>query len=363
MRVALVGLGNAAQTLHLPALAGIPSARVVGGFDLDPGRRAKSTARWGHPVFDSFTAMLAATAPEVVIVGTPPDSHADYCLRALDAGAHVICEKPFVSSVEEARRVIAAAQAAGLGLAINQEFREMPIFRALLEQMGAPGVGKLVFAQAWQTMDLAPWDEPGWRGNLTHRTLYEAGVHIVDFVLALFGEKPVSVMAMTSSGGLRKEEADAIHTVTLEFSGGRLAQVTQNRLCRGETQYFEVRADGTEASVRASFGGRARVTAGLYRSTRPTVRWEFGISGLAWREVGNRRQVIARNPRDPGMVATRSLFERTLAAFREGRDPPVSGRHGLDVVEVIAAAYRSAHTGGRIPLDGSVAEVGALKLG
>ncbi len=350
MNIALVGLGNAGFTLHLPALAGLAEATVVGACDLDAARRERAASAFGVPVFADFDALLGAK-PDVVVIGTPPDSHLDYCLRSFAAGAHVLCEKPFVSSVAQADQVIAAARAAGRRLALNHEFREMPIFRALRDQVGRPEVGSLVFAQVWQLMDLPPWKEPGWRGKMLQRTLYEAGVHLVDFLMALFGEKPVSVSATTSSCGVRDEETDAVALVTLEFSRGRLAQIVQDRLCRGETQYFEVRAEGTEASLRASFGGRARVTAGLYRSTRPHLRVEYGTSGIAWREVGSRRTFLARNPKDPGMIATRYVFAKTLAAFRDGTAPPASAEDGRDVLEVIAAAYRAAQTGQRVRLD------------
>ncbi len=98
MRVALVGLGNAASTLHLPALRGIGSAVVVGGCDLDADRRSQIAKEWSAPVFEDFEAMLRHSNPEVVVVGTPPSSHAEQCIVALEAGAHVICEKPFVSA-------------------------------------------------------------------------------------------------------------------------------------------------------------------------------------------------------------------------------------------------------------------------
>jgi predicted dehydrogenase len=187
---------------------------------------------------------------------------------------------------------------------------------------------------------------------MLQRTLYEAGVHLVDFLMALFGEKPVSVSCSISSCGVREDETDALALVTLEFSRRRLAQIVQNRLCRGETQYFEVRADGAEASLRASFGGRARLSAGLYRSSRPHVRFEYGTSGIAWRERGTRRTFLARNPKHPGMVATRYVFERTFAAFRDGSRPPAAAEDGRDVLEVIAACYHSAATGRRIALGG-----------
>lgn len=356
MRIAVIGLGNAGSTLHLPALAGLSDVQVVGGMDLDAERRTAAAARFGISTFSDFDEMVRAAKPEVVIIGTPPGSHAEYCLRSFAAGAHVICEKPFVSSLAEADQVIASARAAGRRIALNHEFREMPIFRAVRDAVDSNATGELVLAQVWQLMDLPPWAEPGWRGQMLQRTLYEAGVHLVDFLIALFGERPRAVQAWTSTCGVREGETDAVALVTLEFSRGRLAQITQNRLCKGETQYFEVRADTREASIRASFGGRARLLAGLFRSSRPTARVEYGISGLAWRERGSRREFLARNPKDPGMVATRTVIERTLAAFRDGSEPPASGEAGRDVLAVIAAAYHSAATGRRCELDEAMLE-------
>src|SRR5215207_1245127 len=367
-RVAVIGLGNAGHTLHLPALAGMPSVTVVGAVDPDASRRERAATAWKVPVFADFDEMLGEAKPNVVVIGTPPDSHFDYCLRSFAAGAHVICEKPFTSSIDEANEVIEAAAAAGRRVALNHEFREMPIFRALRDAASRDG-RSVVFAQVWQLMDLPPWAEPGWRGQMLRRTLYEAGVHLVDFLIALFGEKPRAVSGTVSTCGVREGETDAVALVTLEFSRGRLAHVTQNRLCKGETQYFEVRAETPTASLRASFGGRARVTAGLHRSTKPHVRFDYGVSGMAWREVGNTRTFIARNPKEPGMIATRFIFEKTLAGFSGGGPVPVSGEDARDVLEVIAACYHAAATGQRVVLDAAGARIvrgmrmGALPVG
>ena len=347
-RVALVGLGNAGFTLHLPALQGIVDAEVVGACDMDATQRDRAAKRFNVPTFGDFARMLAECKPDVVVIGTPPHTHCDYALQSLAVGAHVLCEKPFVSSLEEADRIIAASMNAGRAVALNHEFREMPIFRALRE---AANPTDIVFAQVWQLMDLPPWAEPGWRGQMVQRTLYEAGVHLVDFLMVMFGEKPVAVSATTSTCGVREGETDAVALVTLEFSRGRLAQIVQNRLCKGEPQYFEVRAETLTESLRASFGGRARVSAGLHRSTKPHVRIDYGVSGMAWSERGSQRKFLARNPKNPGMMATRLLMQETFAAFRNGTEPPASAQCGRDVLEVIVACYRSASTGERMVLN------------
>ena len=360
-RVAGIGFGNAGTTLHLPALAQIRGIEVVGAVDTDEGRRSRAVAQFKVSVFADFDEMLKRASPDVVLIATPPASHADYCFRALSAGAHVMCERPFVSSLDEANRVIAAATAAGRRVALNQEFREMPIFRALRDTVRADD---LLFAQVWQLVDLPPWAEPGWRGKMLQRTLYEAGVHLVDFLMARFGECPVSVSATTSSSGARDSASDAIALVTLTFSRGRVAHVVQNRLCKGEPQYFEVRAETRDASWRASFSGRARVTADLQRSTTPHVRMVFGVSGMARRKQGNKRVTLARNPKEPGMVATRYVLEKSLQSFRDGSEPPASAEVARDVLTVIAASYVSSATRRRIDINGATrAELSSMQMG
>src|SRR5262245_64203397 len=112
-RLALVGLGEAGYGLHLPALASIRAAHVIGACDRDLDRRTRAAQRFHVPVFENFEEMLSRSRPDVVVIGTPPSSHTDHCLQSLAAGAHVICEKPFASSVREADRIIEAAAAAG----------------------------------------------------------------------------------------------------------------------------------------------------------------------------------------------------------------------------------------------------------
>ena len=351
MRFALLGLGWAARAFHMPALRTVPGAEVVGGADPVPEQRETFQRSTGIPVYATADELLERTRPDVVVVGTPPDSHLELCLAALAAGAHVICEKPFVANAAEADQVLAAAAAAGRQVAVNHEYREKPIFRAVKERVGSPDVGRLVFLQIVQLMDLAPWDEPvAWRRAMPDRTLFEGGVHLVDLMLMLFGERPQAVYARRSAGLDPEREADAIQLLTIEFAGGRLAQLTIDRLCRAGTRYIELRADCEEASLRASHGGRVLLQAGMKRAGRPGVRFVYGLGGVAWLERGNRRKTLARSPRNPGVVATGSLFRGIAAAFEEGREPPASGREARDGLEIVDAAYRSARTGERIVL-------------
>lgn len=351
MRYGFIGLGWAARAFHVPALKALDGVELVGGVDSSADQRASWEHETGVAGFASFDELVERGRPEVLVIATPPDSHADLCVQALDRGLHVVCEKPFVATVEDADRVLGAAERAGRQVAVNHEFREMPIYRALRERIGDSDIGRLVFCQIWQLMDLAPWDEPvPWRAAMPNRTLFEGGVHLVDLLMTLFGEKPTAVYARHSPGLETGREADAIHLVTLEFSERRLAQITIDRLCKAGTRYVEVRADCEHASLRASHGGRAVVQIGKKRAERTGFRLDFGPGGLAWIEQGLARKALARNPRDSAMHATRELARGALAAFREGREPPSSAREAREVLDVIASAYRSAETGERIEL-------------
>ena len=352
MRLGYVGLGWAAHAFHLPAVRRVPGAVVVGGCDSSAERRAEWERKTGTPSFQTLATMLERADPEVVVVATPPDSHAELCLEALAAGRHVFCEKPFVSNVAEASRVIAAAASADRAVAVNHEFREKPIFRAVREAIGTEGVGELVFCQVWQLMNLAPWDEHvPWRAAMRDRALFEGGVHLVDLLMTMFDGVPEAVFARRSSGRRRDQAADAINLVTLDFPGGLLGQITIDRLCQAATRYVDVRADCEHASLRASEGGRAVLQVGMKRAERSGARLDLGLGGLAWSERGVRRKTLGRSPRDPAVFATAALLAGVLEAMRAGREPPSSARQARDVMAVIEAAYQSAESGERIELD------------
>jgi predicted dehydrogenase len=94
------------------------------------------------------------------------------------------------------------------------------------------------------------------------------------------------------------------------------------------------------------------------------VRIDFGVAGMAWREVGTQRTLLARNPKDPGMIATRLVIQRTLEAFRTGGEPPASARVGREVMEVIAACYLAAARGERVVVGGNGATAAyAMQMG
>ena len=288
------------------------------------------------PTFATLEELLAQS-PEVVVIATPPESHMDLCISALRGGAHVVCEKPFTMTTDEADRVLAAIADTGRQVVVNHQYREKPIFRALRDPISSGEFGRLAFCQMWQLMELAPWDEPTpWRAQMARRTLLEGGVHLVDLMLHIFGELPEAVYARRSSGLHDDSTADPIQILTLEFSGGRLGLITLDWVSKGGTRYLEVRADCERASLRASYGGRAYARIGVKRAESTGLKVDYGLGGLAWAEMN--------------VAATGDLLVAAVEAFRTGAEPRSSGREARNVIALIEAAYESHDTGARVDL-------------
>jgi predicted dehydrogenase len=352
MRFGYVGLGRATRLYHLPARERIPGATVIGGVDASPEQRQAWTKDTGSPAYPTLDELLEER-PDVVVVATPPESHTELCERALRGGAHVFCEKPFTMTTAEADRILAVVDETGRQVAVNHQYREKPIFRVVRERIRSGEFGRLAFCQVWQLMELAPWDEPTpWRAEMARRTLLEGGVHLVDLIIQTFGELPRAVYARSSAGLHEDDAADPVQIMTLEFSGGRLGLVTLDRICKGGTRYLELRADCERASLRASHGGRAYAQIGVKRAEPTGVKIDYGLGGLAWAEMGSRRRVLARGPKEMNVLATGDLLVGAVEAFRSGTEPPSSAREARDVIAVIEAAYESHAAEARIDLAG-----------
>src|SRR3982074_3357384 len=89
-RIAIAGLGRAAREIHIPALRKLDRVPIVGGADPAPSR-----TEFGFALFPDLATMLRETEPDIVAVLTPPATHHDLTRISLQAGAHVLCEKPF----------------------------------------------------------------------------------------------------------------------------------------------------------------------------------------------------------------------------------------------------------------------------
>ncbi len=191
-RVLIAGLGNMGIS-HALAHHKEDGAEIVGL--VNRSGQIDHPDLQGYPVFTDFHAALNDTKPDLVVVATYSDSHADYAVAAMEAGAHVFVEKPLATTVKDARRVVATAEVTGRKLVVGYILRHHPSWVRLIEESRALG-GPYVFRMNLnQQSKGAEWE--------THKALMQTtapivdcGVHYVDVWCQITDAKPVQVNAM-----------------------------------------------------------------------------------------------------------------------------------------------------------------------
>ncbi len=333
-RVALAGHGAAARTIHIPALRKIPEVRILGAYDTSEDTGAL-------PRFATLEQLLDAR-PDIVVIATPPESHADIAVNALASGAHVFCEKPLANSLEEADVIAAAAAQANRKVCINSEFPFMPMHLAAAREVGSARFGKLLFVEARQTFVVTDATEAGWRGQDPQRTFKEFGTHAIDLCKALFNEQPVSLSARMPRP-FHSEGPDYLDLVRLEFSDDRVAQITLDRLTKGSHRYLDMRIVGERATIETSLGGSAEFSFGLRpQGRRPYADLNLHLGGVARLCTGDRKITLAKAPLDVFPDATARLFRAFLQAIEEDREPLNGIAEARNTLELIYRAYSEA---------------------
>jgi len=230
VRVLIVGVGGIARSRHIPQLRDVPEADIVGLVDpstgsIDAAREAfPELAR--VPAFGDYHAALKVVGADAAMVSSPHNQHMEHGVACLDAGLHVLMEKPFVVGSANAMRLIALARERDKHLAIAyQRHVEGPYtyLRALV-QSGALGTIHAVSAyqaQNWLTGTAGTWRQDpvvSCGGQLN-----DSGSHLLDAILWITGLDPASVNARIDNRGA---PVDVDAALTIGFRGGALASLT-----------------------------------------------------------------------------------------------------------------------------------------
>lgn len=192
IRVLVAGLGNMGRS-HALAYHNDPAFEIVGlvnrsAVDLPAELR-------GYPVTGDYAEALARLKPDLVCIATYSDSHADYAVAAMEAGAHVFVEKPLATTVADARRVQDCALRTGKKVVVGYILRHHPSWMRLIEEARALG-GPYVFRLNLNQQSSGPtWD--------VHKALMQTtppivdcGVHYVDVMCQITDARPVEVRGM-----------------------------------------------------------------------------------------------------------------------------------------------------------------------
>lgn len=202
LRVAVAGAGFIATRGHLPALQQRTDTDLVALVEVN-AERAQAVAGEFHipATYTDYDAMLREARPDLVIIGTPNVFHAPQALAALEAGAHVLVEKPMATSAADAQRMADTARATGRLLTISLHNRYRPEMVYLKGLVDAGELGRIYYTKISM---LRSRGIPGFGSWFTNKDLagggaiMDIGVHMADLAVWLMGNpKPVSAMGVT----------------------------------------------------------------------------------------------------------------------------------------------------------------------
>jgi predicted dehydrogenase len=191
LRTVVAGLGQMGRS-HALAYHDNPGFQIVGMMNRSPVDLPEALK--AYPMLPDFDALLAQK-PDLVAIATYNDSHVDFAIRALEAGAHVFVEKPLAPDAEGARRVVEAAQRTGRKLVIGYILRHHPSWIAFIEMARALGPPFVMRMNLNQQSAGSAW---AIHKNLMASTspIVDCGVHYVDVMLQITDARPVQVRGM-----------------------------------------------------------------------------------------------------------------------------------------------------------------------
>ena len=221
-----IGILGAARIARSFVEAVRPSAKiVVTAVASRDGERAAAFARElgiGR-VHASYDALFADPDIDAVYVPLPNNLHAQWSIRAADAGKHVLCEKPLAASAAEARAMFAAAEKNGVYLVEAYPYRAQPQTLKVRELVAAGAIGRIQLIQASFGFPLADAANIRMDPGLAGGALMDAGSYPVSFVRTVAGAAPSRVSALSQWG---TTGVDLTTMATLEYPDGVLAQIS-----------------------------------------------------------------------------------------------------------------------------------------
>ncbi len=322
MRVGIIGYGLGGRVFHGRLLAAVPHVRVTDVVTRDPARRAAAVA--DHPgvtCHDSIDGLLAAR-PDLAVVASPDAYHAEGALACISAGVPVVVDKPLAPTAAEARRVVRAAESAGVPLTVFHNRRWDADQLTLRRLLAAGDLGDVLRYESrferWR-----PALTPGkWRDtDPTGGLLTDLGSHLVDQAVTLFGP-PTAVYAEVDA-----RRGGAIDDVFLALThpGGVYAHLWFGALAGAPGPRLRVLGTGGALVIEGLDGQEEALRAGRPAGAvaEPPARLQRGDDVEA---------VAVDSGRWP------DFYPAVLAALRGGGPMPVEPWDAVRVLEILDAA-------------------------
>lgn len=352
-KVAIAGCGNWAEHTWLPGLATMENVELAGLFSRREAHVRRLAVKYSSAAYTSLQTLLQQCEFDVLLNLTAIPAHFEVSLAALQAGRHVYSEKPFAATVNEARQLIDAAEAAGVMLAAGPAHMVKPEMKAMKRLIDTGAIGKPALMRCdashggpeyFQFRD----ESPAWFYAEGAGALFDMGVHGLHKITGLLGPaQSVSCMAAISqpqriahSGAIDGEliKSDTMpdnYVLTLGFGGGTLAVLTCGYVVKAShMDGFEVYGDkGTLSTVGcAEWPHFCAYTDNAETGLRG---WTAPMDSLARRHDFKEADCLAE----------------LIDALEQGRPTVLSPWQAMHVVEIMAAVPQALHTGRAVQLE------------
>lgn len=328
VRYAVVGLGYIAQIAVLPAFANASNSELVALVSDDEKKLKALSRKYKVPFtcsYQDYFRCLASGDVDAVYIALPNSMHRDYSVPALEAGIHVLCEKPMAVTEAECEEMITTASDhnAKLMVAYRLHFEEANLKAIEIAKSGR--LGEIRAFNSVFTMQVKE-DDIRLRQDLGGGTLYDIGIYCINAARNLFQAEPVEVVAFSAKNGEKRfREVDEMTSAVVRFPQDRIASITASFGAADVSAYELI---GTEGVLRVD---PAYEFAG-------DLKHRLTIKGTTRERVFSKRDQFA-----PELI----YFSDCIL---NGKTPEPSGAEGLADVRVIRAIYRSAETGASVKL-------------
>ena len=340
VRFGLIGCGRVSPR-HAQSISELAQARLMAVADTIETRAARFAKDCHAEAYTDYRRLLERRDVDVVNICTPSGLHAQMAIEAMQAGKHVIVEKPMALSLQDADKMIATAQTCGVKMCVVLQNRYNPPMVDLRRVVDEGRLGKLLLGNAtvrWYRPQ--EYYEDGWHGTwaMDGGALMNQSIHHIDALLWLMGDV-ASVFTYTATLAHRMEAED-VGVVALRFKSGALGVV------EGSTVTYP---ENLEGSV-ALFGERGSVKVGGTALNRK-VFWKIED------ELEHERELLTREQVDPPSVygySHKAVIADMVGAVQQDRKPQTNGAEARKSVALVLAMYESARTGRPIEMTDSM---------
>ena len=332
IRVGIIGSGSIATHRHAPEYDMNPDAEIVGFMDRVPERAEKLAKKYATKTFPTVEDLLADETISAVSVCTSNAFHAPLTIQALNAGKHVLCEKPIATSNAEARAMIAAAQQNGKFLMVGHNQRLAPLHVKAKQLLDAGEIGKVIsFRTSFQHPGPETWSIEGPTGWFFDKkqafvgSMGDLGVHKADLLRWLLGEEIVEAAAFVEHLHKPMGDVDDNAVCILKTESGAVGTLTSSWT-----------HNPGEDNATVLFGSEGILRIGS--DPRFSVIVEKPGGHKASYETGKLQTNEGGGQSDTGVI---SAF---VNAIQTNTPPAISGEEGRRALAVILACLQSAET-------------------